>query len=116
MIRNLTCIVCPKGCDLCVELEDKQVKSVTGHTCKRGLEYANAECTHPTRMLTTTVALKNGGVIAVRTEKPIPKELMFEAMSKINSTVASCETKIGDIIIENLLNTGVNVIASQNAR
>lgn len=116
MIRNLTCIVCPKGCDLCVELEDKQVKSVTGHTCKRGLEYANAECTHPTRMLTTTVALENGGVIAVRTDKPIPKELMFEAMSKINQAVASRETKIGDVIIEDLLKTGANVIASQNVR
>ena len=116
MIRNLTCIVCPKGCDLCVELEDKQVKSVTGYTCKRGLEYANTECTHPTRMLTTTVALENGGVIAVRTDKPIPKELMFDAMSKINATIASRETKIGDIIIENLLGTGANVIASQNVR
>ena len=89
MRRNLTCIVCPRGCSLEVELEEGKVISVTGQSCKRGVAYAETECTHPTRTLTTTMALEGGGVLAVRTDKPVPKELVFELMKLINATVVT---------------------------
>ena len=115
MERILTCIVCPRGCTLTVQVEDGKVTSVEGYSCKRGIAYAETECIHPTRTLTTTMALEGGGVLAVRTDKPIPKELVFDCMKEINSVKAPKGTRIGTILIADVLGPGANVIASQNA-
>lgn len=116
MIRNLTCIVCPMGCQLSVELDkSKRVISVNGQTCKRGEAYANTECTAPRRTITTTVAIRGGGVIPVKTDNTIPKELMMDCMREINKAIAESNVRLGDVIIENILNTGVNVVATRNA-
>ena len=53
--RNLTCIGCPMGCLMTVEMENGEVVSVTGNTCKRGDDYARKEVTHPTRIVTSSV-------------------------------------------------------------
>ncbi len=116
MIRNLTCIVCPKGCQLEVELEDKRVIEVRGATCKRGVTYAEAECTAPMRTLTTTAAVAGGGVVPVKTDRAIPKELIFECMEQINAIRVSPEAKLGDVIIENVLGTGANVVTTRNVK
>ena len=111
MKRELTCIACPLGCPITVELEGKEIISVTGNTCPRGKEYAVNECTCPVRTVTTTVRCKDGGMVAVKTAKPIPKDKVFEAMSIINRTVASAPLSVGDIIIEDLF--GSAVVATQ---
>lgn len=117
MIKNLTCIVCPIGCQLTVELdENKKVISVTGNTCKRGEVYANTECTAPRRTITTTVAVRGGGVVPVKTDGTVPKELMMECMKKINKAIAEPNALLGDVIIKDLLGTGVNVIATRNVK
>ena len=116
MTRELTCIVCPKGCQLKVELENNKILSVEGYTCKRGLEYANTECTAPMRPLTTTAPVIGGGVVPVKTDKPVPKELMLECMKVINTARVSPDTKIGDTVIENILDTGANVITTRNVK
>jgi CxxC motif-containing protein len=116
MTRKLTCIVCPKGCQLSVELDGKKVLSVSGATCKRGVSYAEAECTAPMRTLTTTAPIEGGGVIPVKTDKAIPKELIFECMKLINAVRVDKDSKIGDIIIKNVLGTGANVITTRNAK
>lgn len=115
MTRNLTCIVCPRGCDLTVTLEDGKVVSVTGNACRRGLTYAENECTHPVRTVTSTMACEDGRVIAVKTDKTIPRELVFECMKEINAHKAPNNTKIGDILIPGVLGTDANVVATQNA-
>lgn len=114
MIRELTCIVCPKGCQLKVELEDKKVISVTGNTCKRGVTYAETECIAPMRTLTTTAAVEGGGVVPVKTDKAIPKELLLDAMKEVNAARVKADAKLGDIVIENLLGTGANVVTTRN--
>ena len=114
MIRELTCIVCPKGCQLKVELEGKKVLSVTGNTCKRGVTYAEAECVSPMRTLTTTAAVEGGGVVPVKTDKTIPKELLFEAMKEVNAVRVKADAKLGDVVIENLLGTGANIVTTRN--
>ncbi len=114
MIRELTCIVCPKGCQLKVELEGKKVLSVTGHTCKRGAVYAETECTAPMRTLTTTAAVEGGGVVPVKTDKTIPKELLFEAMKAVNEARVPADARLGYVVIENLLGTGANVVTTRN--
>ena len=116
MTRELTCIVCPKGCQLKVELDGKNILSVEGYTCKRGLEYAKTECTAPMRTLTTTAPVLGGGVVPVKTDRPVPKELMLECMKVINASHVSPNAKIGDTVIENILGTGAKVITTRNVR
>lgn len=111
--RKLTCIVCPKGCDLTVEFDDAgAIKSITGYTCKRGVAYAEAECTAPVRTVTTTVRCEDGEVVAVKTATPIPKSMIFEVMAAVNAVVAPNKIKIGDVIIANVCGTGSDVVAT----
>ena len=112
--RELTCIVCPRGCQLSVVLDGDKVVSVSGNICKRGTAYAEAECISPERTVTTTVRCKSGKVVSVKTSAPVPKASVFEVMAEINRTVAENGIKIGDVIIENVAGTGVSVVATSN--
>ena len=114
MVRELTCIVCPKGCQLKVELDGKTVVAVTGQSCKRGQIYAETEFTAPMRVLTTTALVEGGGVVPVKTDKAVPKELLFACMAEINKARVSSEARIGTIVIENILDTGANVVTTRN--
>ncbi len=110
--RELTCIVCPRGCSLKVELEGKNVVSVTGNACPRGKKYAENECTNPMRTVTTTVKTNDGGVVSVKTESVIPKEKMLECMELINAVTLELPVKVGDIVLEDVF--GSRVIVTQN--
>ena len=114
MKRDLTCIVCPIGCQLTVTLENGVVTEVVGNTCPRGKQYAIDECTNPVRTITTTARTSAGGVIPVKTDRPIPKELMFDCMKEIDNAVVTLPAHIGDVVIENLLGTGANVVVTAN--
>ncbi len=115
MKRKIICTVCPVGCNIEVEMtENKEILSITGNTCKRGLVYAENECINPKRTLTTTVFCDNGKILSVKTSEAVPKELLFECMKVINKTLAKAPVKIGDVIIENILDTGADVIACGN--
>jgi CxxC motif-containing protein len=116
MKRELTCIVCPIGCQLSVTLENGVVTEVTGNTCPRGKQYATDECTNPVRTITTTARTADGGVIPVKTAQPIPKELMFDCMQEINKATVTLPAHIGDVVIKNLLNTGVDVVVTANMK
>ena len=115
--KNLTCIVCPRGCTLTVTLDsalENPVVSVEGQGCKRGVDYATAECTHPTRVLTTTAPTVDGGVVPCKTDRAIPRELLFEAMKAVNSLSAPAVVRIGDVLLPDLLGTGANIVATAN--
>ena len=114
MKRELTCIICPKGCNIKVEIEEGKVKSIEGNTCKRGYDYALSEVTNPVRTITSTMKLENGKMVPVKTDKPIPKELIFKCMEEINKATLKLPVKIGDVLIENILNTGSNIVATNN--
>ena len=116
MIKNLTCIVCPINYNLETEVEGNTVKKVSGNECKRGDLYARSEIAQPVRTLTTTVLTDDGRLLPVRTDKPIPKDLIFECMKEINRQTVSLPIKIGDVIIENIVKTGANIISSKNMR
>lgn len=68
---DLTCIRCPMGCAIHVEMENGQVVSVTGNTCPRGAEYAKSEATAPVRTVTSTVRAL-GGVRRSSRQRPVP--------------------------------------------
>ena len=116
MKKEMTCIVCPRGCTLAVELDGKDIKSIDGFACPRGRKYAIDELTHPVRTITSTVLCDDGGVVAVKSDAPIPKELIFECMDLLNKTVVHLPVGIGEIIIENVLDTGANIVASANRK
>ncbi len=114
--EKLICIVCPIGCHLEVDTSQEEYK-VAGAVCKRGERYAIKELKSPTRLLTTTVRTKNlkTKFIPVRTDVEIPKDKIFECMKEINAIIVTEPIKMGDILIENILDTGVNIIASRSA-
>lgn len=115
--RELTCIVCPRGCALVATLDDDgRVLSVTGNICKRGEKYAIDECTNPMRVVTSTVRCADGEVVSCKTADSISKALIFDVMKAINTTIAPSSVKIGDVVIENVLGTGVNVVVTSNKR
>ena len=112
MTRNLTCIICPIGCEMCIELDEGRVVSISGNTCKRGEAYAREECICPKRTLTTTVMTRSGKLLSCKSETPINKELIFEAMKIINSCEIDLPISIGDVIIDNVF--GSRIIATEN--
>lgn len=114
MTREMTCIVCPLGCTLTVEQTEDGKILVTGNTCPRGAKYAENECTNPQRTITTTLRCDDGSMVAVKTDRTIPKDKMMEAMEMINGTVVKVPVAIGDVLIENVF--GSNVVATQNSR
>ncbi len=113
-MKELICIICPRGCHLTVDEENGY--AVSGNHCPRGVPYAKAEVQNPTRVLTTTVhtTSKQNPSCPVKTTHPIPKHLLFEAMKKINQLTVETPLKRGDVICANLLNTGSDVIATRD--
>jgi CxxC motif-containing protein len=108
--RNLTCIVCPRGCQMTVEIGDEI--SVSGNLCPRGKVYAKNECIDPHRTVTSTVRTNDGGVVAVKTEGTIKKAHIIECMKLINSAVATLPVRVGDVIIADAF--GTRIVATQN--
>ena len=114
--RELTCIGCPMGCQVTVEMNNGAITSVSGHTCPRGEAYAKKEVTAPTRIVTSTVKV-TGGVrerVSCKTASDIPKDKIAEVMAAVNAACVSAPVKIGDVLIENAAGTSVPVIATSN--
>lgn len=117
MKREMVCIVCPNGCHLTVEgAERPETAVITGNTCPRGAAFAKAELTHPTRSLTTTVRTANAAlcVLPVRTDGELPKERLADAMRALSAVTVTAPVRCGDVVVKNLLGTGVDVIATAN--
>ena len=114
MKRELTCIVCPIGCSLTAEIENGKVVFVSGNTCPRGKVYAENECTNPTRTITTTIRLESGEILPVKTDRPIPKDKIFEAMKIINTASPLLPISAGDVIMDDVF--GSKLVATKSSR
>lgn len=119
---QFNCTTCPSECLLTVEVERgadgavTEVRSVTGNSCLRGNKFAHQELTCPMRVLTTTVAVSCGdeALLPVRTAEAIPLDLHAQAMDLIRGLVVKAPIRMGDTVLPNLLNTGINLIASMD--
>lgn len=114
----LTCIICPMGCSMEVEVEtnasgQKKVLSVKDNGCKRGEQYAAKELQNPTRTLTTTIKVEGGELplVPVKTTGEVPKASLLQCMEVVRRASCKAPVKRGDVLIYDLLGTGVNVIA-----
>ena len=114
--KELICIGCPLGCNLTVEMDGGQVVSVNGNTCKRGDDYARKELTDPRRIVTSTVPVAGGNlpVVSVKTASDIPKGKIRECLCALKGVTLTEPVQIGDVIVENVADTGVDVIATKS--
>jgi len=111
-----TCIVCPVGCQIELVEEEGRIVEVIGGECGLGEEYARKEVINPERVLTTTVRVESGvlPMLPVRTEKPISRKLIKSCMKKLAEIIVRAPIKCGDVVYANILDTGVDIIASRD--
>ena len=114
--KELPCIGCPMGCQITVELEHGEILSVKGNTCAIGDKYARNEVLHPESTVTSTVVVDGGDKprVSVKTAGNIPKDRIFDCMKEINAVRVQAPVRIGDVMIENVVDSGVNVVATRN--
>ncbi len=113
-MKELVCIVCPKGCRLHVDEENNF--AVTGNSCPRGAEYGHHEISNPTRVLTSPVKLAGGLYrrCPVKTDAAVPKGKLMDIMKLLNAVELKSPVKIGDIVLQNVADTGANVVVTKN--
>ena len=112
-LQEVICIVCPKGCHLKVSPVDF---TVTGGSCEKGIDYGIAELKNPVRVLTSTVKVEGSDLIRcpVRTNGSIPKGKIMAAMEEINKVALKAPGRVGEVVIPDILGTGVDVIATRD--
>ena len=113
--KNLICINCPMGCMLAVAMDEGEILSVSGNTCRRGEAYARKELTNPTRIVTTTVKVSGGieRMVSVKTREDIPKGKVLPCVRALKDVEAKAPIRIGDVIVENIVGTGVDIVATK---
>lgn len=116
MTRQMICIECPLGCNLTADIENCKVVKVNNNKCPKGEAYAVSEIENPRRILTSTVLCEGLDLkfLPVRTDLPIPKDKLLEAMSEIRNIRLKIPLKVGDIVKANLLDLKVNLIATRS--
>ncbi len=114
--EEMICITCPMGCTLQVTHDGETLIHVDGNTCNRALAYVESELTDPRRMVATTVRVRDGlhPLVPVYTESAFPKPQIFALLHKIREVEVDAPVKVDQIIVENALGTGINVIASRD--
>jgi len=116
MNEEIICIVCPLGCRMDVEIDGKEVKSVSGNECKEGPKHAQKEVTFPGRVLTTTIRTDIAKVplLPIRSNKEIPKDQLMGCMREIAKHQFSGAVKLGEPVIRNILGLGVDMVACRS--
>lgn len=115
--KEIICIVCPMGCQMEVSGDGgPEGYTVTGNACSRGEKYGIKELINPTRVLTTTIKLKGRSHkrLPVRSDAPLPKEIIIQCIRLLDAVEAKAPVTIGSTIVENILGTGVNIIATRS--
>lgn len=110
---KMICIMCPIGCELDVTQNEAEIK-MTGNACKRGEVYARMEIINPQRVITSLFPIKNGGVVACKTDGTVEKGKIFDILQEIKRNSVAKPIKIGDVLIKNVLCTGVDIVATAN--
>ena len=114
--KNMTCIICPMGCNLEItyDQDTNKVIKVTDNNCPRGPKYAEKELQNPTRTLTSTIKVENGTltVVPIKSAGELPRDSLLQYMEVIRRATAIAPIHIGDILIQDILGSGINIIAT----
>jgi CxxC motif-containing protein len=113
--REITCIVCPIGCKILVKSDGKKVGVLSGHKCKKGVDYVVNEALDPRRMLTSSVFVENGKwpLVSVKSFKSVPKDKIFDVLEEIKKTVVKAPVRSGQVVIKNVAGTGIGIVATK---
>jgi len=116
--KHFTCVICPIGCEIDVQLEDGNVVSMEGNKCEKSEEFVLQELKEPMRILTTTVRIKGAkwAMLPVRTDEPIPKRLLFSVIKELANIEIQAPVKVSDVIIGDIAGTGANIVATRNMK
>jgi len=116
--KHFTCVICPLGCEIDVELQGGNVVSMEGNKCQKGKEFVLQELEEPMRILTTTVPIKGAkwAMLPVRTDKAIPKRLLFKVIEQLADIELQAPVKMYDVILKNTAGTGANIVATRNMK
>ena len=113
--KEITCIVCPIGCKILVRTDGTSFEILEGSKCKKGIEYARSEALDPRRMLTTSVLVKDGEwpLVSVKSSQSVPKDKLFIVLKEIKKAKVESPVENGQILIKNVANTGIDIIATK---
>lgn len=113
--KHFTCVTCPVGCEVDVEVQDGSILSLTGNKCDKVKEFVLQELKEPMRVLTTTVRIKGAkwAMLPVRTDKPIPKRLFLQAMGELASIDLKAPVHMSEVIIRDIAGSGANIVATR---
>lgn len=116
MIKKMTCIVCPNGCELEAEIADGKVISVSGNLCRNGALYATQEAEQPKRTIASSVLVKNGALplVSVRLSRAVPKERIFDVMEEVRRVSLEAPVHAGDVAVKNILGLESDLIVTKN--
>ncbi len=115
-MKELICIVCPKGCHM--KVDEDNGYTVTGNGCPRGGEYGKTELTCPTRVVTSTVRCTGGAYprCPVKTAGAVPKGRIFDVMAELDKVELTAPVKVGQVVVENVCGTGVDVVSARTVQ
>ena len=116
--KELICIGCPLGCNITVEMEGGEIKSIAGNTCPRGADYAAKELTDPRRIVTSLVQVENGElpVVSVKTASDIPKDKIAECIRTLKHVTLQAPVWMGESVVEDICGSGVAVVATRTVK
>lgn len=112
---RLTCVLCPAGCELEVRRDDSTEVEVSGNQCDKGIPFAVEEILHPKRNLATSVPVRgtSSKMVSVRLSGPVPREMIFPILAEIARLRPEAPVNRGQVLIADVLGTGVDVIATR---
>ncbi len=111
-MKSFICIGCPVGCQLSVEVLNDEIK-VAGNDCNIGKKYAIKEITAPERMFTSIVKTRSGKVVSVKSKTYIPKDKLMSCARELKSIIIDIPVKIGDVVVKNIAQTGIDIVATK---
>jgi len=116
--KHFTCVICPIGCDIDVELQNGNVLSMEGSKCEKGKEFVLQELEEAMRILTTTVPIKGAkwAMLPVRTDKPIPKRLLSKVIEQLADVELHAPVKMYHVIVKDVAGTDANIVATRNMK
>lgn len=116
MTRTFTCILCPNGCEIEATVEDGEIVSIEGSLCEKGRDYVGQEVLHPVRNIASSVLVCGGELplVSVRLTVPVPKERIFDVMAEIKKQRLTAPVHRGQVVVENVLGLGSDVIATKS--
>ena len=114
--RHFTCVICPIGCEIDVEVKDGEIVSMEGNKCTKSEDFVRQELVEPMRTLTTTVRIEGARwpMLPVRTDRPIPKRLFFDVMKEVAGVEMRAPVKVSDVVLKDVAGSGADIIASRN--